>query len=90
MAFTVKTYDASDNLLTETIEFTDGNGVKQTATTAFTYGANRNPLTITDARGNPTTFTYDLGSGNLLTQLDVEGNVTDNTCDVSGNLTGRW
>jgi YD repeat-containing protein len=47
-------------------------------TASFTYDADGNVLTSTDARGNKTTYRYD-GSGNNTYQEDAQGNVTERT-----------
>ncbi|WP_309381286.1 putative Ig domain-containing protein [Cerasicoccus frondis] len=85
---TERSYDlATNNLLTETQYITGGDGEQVAMTTTYSYDSFSNPLTITDAEGNVTTFTYAPGTGDLLTQEDALGNVTTFTYDAAGNLT---
>ncbi len=81
---TERSYDGSDNLLSET-KTVSVDGIPTVSTTAYTYDSANNPLTITDALGNATTFVYD-ASGNLESQTDALENVTQFSYDASGNL----
>ncbi|MBD5778291.1 tandem-95 repeat protein [Pelagicoccus sp. NFK12] len=81
---TERSYDGSDNLLSET-QTVSVDGIPTASTTSYTYDSANNPLTITDALSNTTTFAYD-ASGNLLSQTDALENVTQFTYDASGNL----
>ncbi len=56
---TTMTFDASGNVLTATAPPSLGG-----ATKTFTYNANNDPLTVTDARGKVTAYTY-TGAGNV-------------------------
>ena len=78
-----RTYDANNNILTETVF--DGINPEGNTTT-FTYDDLRNVLTETDPLGNTTIFTYDSFS-NVLTTTDPQGITTTNTYDANGNLT---
>ena len=51
---------------------------------SYTYDANGNPLTVTDASGT-VTYTYD-ARGEILTRKDQLNGVTTNTYDGQGNL----
>jgi RHS repeat-associated protein len=52
----------------------------------FTYNANGQVLTSTDARGNTTTSYYDSQTGNLLGTSDALGDATTNSYDSNGLL----
>ena len=53
----------------------------------YTYDANGNRLTATDALGNTTTFTYEPLFNNITSVRDPLGNVTQMVYDSHGNLT---
>ena len=54
----------------------------------FTYDANGNILTQTDALGDTTTFTYDPVHSNLTSVTDPTGNMAQKLYDAHGNVTG--
>jgi len=53
---------------------------------SFTYDANGNPLTATDALGNTTRFTYDPVFNKVTSITDPLGNVTQFAYNLRGNL----
>ncbi len=53
---------------------------------SFTYDANGNILTRTDALGNTTTFTYESVFNKVTSVTDPLGHVTTSTYDATGNL----
>ncbi|WP_284322504.1 hypothetical protein [Dyella acidisoli] len=55
-------------------------------TTTYTYDANDNLITQTDANGNVTRYVYDEASEQVFT-IDPTGAVTQNTYDTDGHLT---
>jgi RHS repeat-associated protein len=55
---------------------------------SFTYDANANQLTKTDALGNTTNYTYD-AVGNLSKEVDPDGISTSYTYDANGNVTAK-
>jgi len=67
------------------IKRTVGSGAQQTLMTA-TYDARHNPLTVTDAAGQVTSYTYN-GRGQPLTITDPLGQVTTMAYDAFGRLT---
>lgn len=73
---TVRTYDANNNLLTET----DPQGNVKT----YTYDSRGNQLTRTEG-GRTTTYTYNT-CNQVLTEKDPANNVTTNTYDSTGCL----
>ncbi|MDP0499536.1 MAG: Ig-like domain-containing protein [Verrucomicrobiota bacterium JB022] len=83
---TERTYDARNNVLSETQYFTNAEGEVAVATTTYTYDANSNPLTIEDPNGNVTEFAYD-AAGNLTRMEDASGNVTAFAYNARGDLT---
>ena len=80
---TLFSYDARDNLLSQTDP--EGN------TTSFTYNARDQVETTTDPRerNNTTTNVYDPGTGNLTKTIDAAGTETDFTYDAQGNVKTR-
>jgi RHS repeat-associated protein len=75
---TTRTYDADDNLLTET------NPAGKTR--SFTYDALGRRLSESDALGHTVRYTYN-GFGQMLTYTDADGRVATNTYDAHGNVT---
>lgn len=59
------------------------------STAAFTYDANGNVLTSTDALGNTTTFTYEPLFNKVTATMDPLGNTTNFTYDSRGNRLTR-
>jgi YD repeat-containing protein len=55
------------------------------ATTSYTYDADGNVASITDARGNPTVYGYD-GAGNCTYERDAAGNVIERIFGASNQL----
>ena len=77
-------YCNSTTLANKVCSVIDGNG----KTSSFTYDANGNMLTATNALGETTTFTYDLSNNNLLSLKDQRNNTTTYTYDsTNGNKT---
>ena len=62
------------------------NGVSPT--TSYTYDANGNPLTMTDANGAVTSYQYD-ANGNLLSVEDGAGNTVSYTYNAGDQVTSR-
>jgi RHS repeat-associated protein len=85
---TTFTYDANDNLTSQSQPLDSSN----TVTTSYTYNSFGEPLTVTDPLGNVTTNTYD-ANGNLLTVTTpapasgVAASVTQFAYDTKGELT---
>jgi len=75
---TIRTYDASNNTLTER----DPEGNVRT----FTYDAKGNRLTEVDPGGRTTAYIYDPGCNKVVAITDPAGNVTRNTYDEKCNL----
>lgn len=74
---TVRTYDANNNMLTDT---DPAGNVKK-----FTYDDRSNRLTATDPGGRTTTYTYNAGN-KVTTVTDPAGNVTKYGYDAKDNL----
>ncbi|HSW87828.1 MAG TPA: FG-GAP-like repeat-containing protein [Candidatus Saccharimonadales bacterium] len=76
------TYDSYGNQT----QVADANG----HTTQTTYGTNditnTYPDSVTNAKNQTTTSTYDLGTGNLLSKTDPNGFITSYTYDVFGRV----
>jgi RHS repeat-associated protein len=75
---TVRTYDASNNTLTE--KDPEGN------MKAYTYDTRGNRLTETDPGRRTTTYAYSPGCDKVATITDPAGNVTTNSYDSQCNL----
>ncbi|MFN8222177.1 MAG: LamG-like jellyroll fold domain-containing protein [Gaiellales bacterium] len=76
---TTMSFDASGNMLSATAPPSLG-GVSKT----FTYNANNDPLTVTDARGKVTSYTYTGGNVDTVTQDGVQ--VAGYTYDGQGRV----
>ncbi|MGF1531708.1 MAG: LamG-like jellyroll fold domain-containing protein, partial [Puniceicoccaceae bacterium] len=83
---TERAYDSKNNLLGETEFAYDADGTLVAHTTSYSYNADSNPTSITDALGQTTAFAYD-STGNLTTMTDAEGASTTFAYDARGNLT---
>lgn len=75
------TYDSRGNLLSQSTDVTDVDGSTSRVTVANTYFDNGDRATVTDARGNVTTFAYDV-YGNLAKVTDALRNSTETEYDV--------
>jgi RHS repeat-associated protein len=94
-AITLRTYDGNNNVLTET-QVVIHNGVEIKLTTTYTYDADGNKSSETDARGNITTYTYNKygqvvsttsGGVTTVTNYDANTGLPTTTTDVNGNVT---
>jgi len=80
---TTMTYDSSGNLLTATAPASLGGGTK-----TYTYNANNQVTSITDARGVVTTYGYDDNGNN--TSAVVDGHIVSQmTYNAAGQLTSK-
>ncbi|MBV8527332.1 MAG: RHS repeat protein, partial [Candidatus Dormibacteraeota bacterium] len=82
-------YDSLD-MLRQTITYRIVGGVTQTQTTAYTYDADGNQMTVTDPNGHTTTTTYDVLDRKTLQRVPRDGgssNVTQWFYDPAGNVT---
>ena len=79
-----RTFDASDNMLTETHTQTV-NGVSQSIVHTFTYDARNRMLSHTDGENHTTTFTY-TATGRIATQTDPDQRTTTSTYDQLDRL----
>ena len=80
---TTNTYDADGNLTSVTVG--DSTGGDASRTTGYTFNAQDEMASKTDALGNKTTFSYD-GYGNQIAQTDANGTTTDYAYDADGHL----
>ncbi|MBE9061400.1 putative Ig domain-containing protein [cf. Phormidesmis sp. LEGE 11477] len=80
---TKRSYDDNNNVLSETV-ITDESG-PDGWTTTYTYDANRNQTSMTDALGNTTYYNYGENS-RLLSETDALGNTTTYAYDSRGNM----
>jgi len=94
-AITERTFDSKGNVLTETITIGRGWLPTLTLTTTYAYDANGNKLTVKDARGNVTWYTYNTfgqlistTSGGTATRTNYASNgLPMSTTDAYGNTT---
>ena len=77
---TEMTYDAAGNMLSATAPASLGSAQK-----TFTYNANNDPLTVTDARGTVTSYAYD-GAGNQTSVSQAGVTVATMTYDAAGRV----
>ncbi|WP_410221845.1 RHS repeat-associated core domain-containing protein [Pedobacter sp.] len=75
------TYDTFGNVTQKTI-VTPNNGQRSTSSVYDPTG--RFVSSVTDAEGLTTSYTYDLGTGNILTQTNPYGQITSFTYDIWG------
>jgi RHS repeat-associated protein len=73
------TYDVRGNMLTRTAP------TPLSYTESWTYDAQNNPTSYTDARGNTTTYSYD-SAGRLLSEVKPGGVTTSNAWNADGTL----
>ena len=77
-ATTANTYDSQGNLTRQEIAVTAVDGSQRTETVSHTYLDNGDRASTTDARGNPTLFTYDV-YGNLASRKNALGETLTTT-----------
>ena len=82
-ARTTTTYDADGDVLSQATADTTGGDA--TRTVSYTYNAQDQKASSTDAAGAVTHYTYD-GYGNKASQTDPAGNETDYAYDPNGHL----
>ena len=79
---TTYTYNSLNEVLTQTVTYTDGTS----ETTTNTYDASGNMLSSTDPLGNTTSYTYN--SANDITSItDPEGNISTKVYNAQGQVT---
>ncbi|MBQ6884349.1 MAG: RHS repeat-associated core domain-containing protein [Clostridia bacterium] len=71
------TYDGSGNVLSSEITSTDSTYNKKITSSATYQNNNNHPRTITDSRGNTTTYTYDAARGLQTGVTDALDNTTE-------------
>jgi YD repeat-containing protein len=90
----MRRYDTAGNLLTVVRDAGPG---RLNPTTAWTWNARGDPLTVTDPRGNVTTSTYDAGRRVLTTTTPAEwgssharhGNILPRRCGRKKEISGK-
>jgi RHS repeat-associated protein len=80
----LRTYDARNNRLTETLPHDPG--TPNPPTTTYTYDGADNVLSVTDPENNRSEYTYNARK-QVLTVKDPRGHFTTNVYDAKGNLT---
>ncbi|TVR95235.1 MAG: choice-of-anchor A family protein [Wenzhouxiangellaceae bacterium] len=81
---TTYTHDSMGRVLTETVTWTDADGIEQTATTSHVYDAAGNRTQTTDPLGAVTEFEYD-EAGQMTAEIDPLGRRTEYEFDNRGN-----
>lgn len=83
---TTNTYNSNGDVTAWSVVVTGPSSYSLTRSGSATYNAFSEPLTVTDARGKVTTFTYDT-QGNRLTWVDALGHTTTYSgYDTAGNV----
>ncbi len=81
-------YDTLKRLSQINQDYQGTNPLTANTTTSFTYDAGERVKTVTDARGNITTYHYD-DFGNLITLVSPDTGTTSYVYDEAGNMTSK-